>query len=267
MKKDSSCWYQLVETGMLSAGAVEQAFPSGIGKRYAHGDWPKRSGEATVKTAETTDLPDWVKTPAVIDHDPIVFLSPSDLGGAKALAGPTSGRSEEDAMRYGSQLHMLLEHLPNHPASDWPEIARSLLGSGEFFATLAELDPILSEAARVLQAEYDWDVFGLNSLAEVPFSGVLPTVNDHPVHGIIDRLIVQDDVVRVVDFKSNETVPKTPQDVPDGLLRQMGAYLEICSAIYPDKTIEVAILWTSTATLMPLPHDMVMYALQNSTTS
>lgn len=267
MRKDSSCWYQLVETGMLSAGAVEQAFPSGMGKRYAHGDWPKRSGDATAKAAETTDLPDWVKTPTVIDHDPIVFLSPSDLGGAKALAGPTSGRSEEEAMRYGSQLHMLLEHLPNHPAADWPEIAQSLLGSGDLFATLAELDPILAEVTRVFTAQYAWDVFGKTSLAEVPFSGVLSTVNNHPVHGIIDRLIVQDDVVRVVDFKSNETVPKTPQDVPEGLLRQMGAYLEICSAIYPDKHIEVAILWTSTATLMPLPHDMVMSALQKSTTS
>jgi ATP-dependent helicase/nuclease subunit A len=267
IKKDSSCWYQLVETGMQSAGAVEQAFPSGIGARYAHGDWPERTGDVIIKTTETNMLPDWVKTPAVIDHDAIVFLSPSDLGGAKALAGPTSGRSEEDAMRYGSQLHILLEHLPNHPTSDWPEIARSLLGSGEFFATLAELDPILAEATRVLTAQYAWDVFGKSSLAEVPFSGVLLTANDPPVHGIIDRLIVQDNVVRVVDFKSNETVPKTPQDVPEGLLRQMGAYLEICSTIYPDKTIEVAILWTSTATLMPLPHDMVMSALQRAATS
>jgi ATP-dependent helicase/nuclease subunit A len=74
-------------------------------------------------------------------------------------------------------------------------------------------------------------------------------------------------VVRVVDFKSNEVVPTVPEQVPEGLLRQMGAYFEVCSAIYPSKTIEVAILWTRTATLMPLPHDMVMLALREAATS
>ncbi|MEM5477941.1 double-strand break repair helicase AddA [Pacificibacter sp. AS14] len=267
MKKDSSCWYQLVENGMLSAGAVEQAFPSGIGKRYAHGEWPARTGEAAVKAPKKTELPDWVQRAAVISDDPKVFLSPSELGGPKALAGSSSNRSEEVAMRHGSQLHLLLEHLPNHPPLDWPEIARSLLGSGELFATLAELEPLLTEASRTIEQSYQWDVFGDTSLAEVPFSGVLPSMNNHPVHGIIDRLIVEDDVVRVVDFKSNDVVPMAPQEVPMGLLRQMGAYLEICSAIYPDKKIEVAILWTGTATLMPLPHDMVMSALQDTATS
>ncbi|MBU2936165.1 MULTISPECIES: double-strand break repair helicase AddA [Pacificibacter] len=267
MKKDSSCWYQLVENGMLSAGAEEQAFPSGIGKRYAHGVWPMRTGDAAIKAESKAALPEWVQKPAVIVDDPKVFLSPSDLGGAKALAGPTSGRSEEDAMRYGKQLHLLLEHLPNHPVSDWSEIARSLLGSGELFATLTELEPIWAEATRVLTAQYAWDVFGKNSLAEIRFSGVVKTLNDEPMRGIIDRLIVEHDIVRIIDFKSNEIIPKTEQDVPEGLLRQLGAYSDICTTIYPSKKIEVAILWTRTATLMPLPHDMVMSALQDAATS
>ncbi|MFT7045096.1 MAG: ATP-dependent helicase/nuclease subunit A [Celeribacter sp.] len=267
IKKNSSCWYQLIENGMRAAGATEMAFPSGIGTRYEHGDWPKRIGDSQVKTPNTTELPEWVQKVAVTDHDHQLFLSPSDLGGAKALAGSQSSRDEEAAMRYGSQLHLLLEHLPNHPSDIWPEIAKSLLSSGELFATLAELEPILTEASRTIQTKYDWDVFGKLSLAEVPFSGVLPSVNNQCVHGIIDRLIVEDGVVRVVDFKSNEVVPTVPEQVPEGLLRQMGAYFEVCSAIYPSKTIEVAILWTRTATLMPLPHDMVMLALREAATS
>jgi ATP-dependent helicase/nuclease subunit A len=64
-----------------------------------------------------------------------------------------------------------------------------------------------------------------------------------------------------VDFKTNATVPATPADVPEGLLRQMGAYLALLEAIYPDRPISVAILWTRTSTLMPLPHEMVRAAL------
>jgi ATP-dependent helicase/nuclease subunit A len=49
--------------------------------------------------------------------------------------------------------------------------------------------------------------------------------------------------------------------VPEGLLRQMGAYAEALRQIYPATRIETAILWTRTATLMPLPPDIVSAAL------
>ena len=267
MKKDSGCWYRLVEDGMRAADAAEHVFPSGLGARFEHGVWPERTAEAEATTPDTALLPDWVKDKAIVTPEKNIYLSPSDLGGAKALAGTVSGRDEEAAMRHGSQLHLLLEHLPDHPAEAWPDIARSLLQTGDLFATPRERDAILAEATRVMTQTYDWDVFGAGSLAEVPFSGTLPSLDHQAVHGIIDRLIVDDSVVRVVDFKSNEIIPETPNDVPVGLLRQMGAYLEVCAAMYPNHQIEVAILWTRTATLMPLAHDMVMSAFQEATTS
>jgi ATP-dependent helicase/nuclease subunit A len=52
-----------------------------------------------------------------------------------------------------------------------------------------------------------------------------------------------------------------PGDTPEGLLRQMGAYAYALAAIYPGRTVETALLWTRTATLMPLPHDIVTAAL------
>ena len=79
--------------------------------------------------------------------------------------------------------------------------------------------------------------------------------------------MVGPDRVVVVDFKTNSIVPSTPAEVPEGLLRQMGAYAAALSAIYPDRRIETAILWTRTATLMPLPHEMVRAALLGASTS
>jgi ATP-dependent helicase/nuclease subunit A len=55
--------------------------------------------------------------------------------------------------------------------------------------------------------------------------------------------------------------------VPDGLLRQMGAYVLALRQIYPDRRIEVGILWTKTATLMTLPHNIVIAACESSTIS
>jgi ATP-dependent helicase/nuclease subunit A len=52
-------------------------------------------------------------------------------------------------------------------------------------------------------------------------------------------------------------VPDRPEDVPEGLLRQMGAYAEMLRAIYPDRGVATAILWSRTATLMELPEALV----------
>jgi ATP-dependent helicase/nuclease subunit A len=70
--------------------------------------------------------------------------------------------------------------------------------------------------------------------------------------------------VLAVDFKTNRTVPSTPGEVPEGILRHMGAYAHALAAIYPDRRIETAIVWTRTGELMRLDHDIVMQALHRS---
>jgi ATP-dependent helicase/nuclease subunit A len=83
------------------------------------------------------------------------------------------------------------------------------------------------------------------------------------VHGTIDRLIVGPEKVSAIDFKSNRIVPETPEQTPEGLLQQMSLYHAALSAIYSDRPVEVAILWTETATLMPLPQDLLHEALKS----
>lgn len=79
--------------------------------------------------------------------------------------------------------------------------------------------------------------------------------------GIIDRLIISPGKVIAVDFKSNMVVPNSLDQVPEGLLRQMGAYAHGLSQIFPGRYIETALLWTHTAKYMVLPHEVVTNAL------
>ncbi len=81
------------------------------------------------------------------------------------------------------------------------------------------------------------------------------------MHGIIDRLVIVDETVTAVDFKSNSATPTSASETPEGILRQMGAYAEALSQIYPDKRIKTAILWTETAEIFELPSDLVSSAL------
>lgn len=77
------------------------------------------------------------------------------------------------------------------------------------------------------------------------------------LHGFIDRLIVADDHVLAVDFKSNRITPDRPNQTPEGVLRQLGAYRWMLRAIYPDRPVHTAILWTQTRELMPLDDQLV----------
>ena len=67
--------------------------------------------------------------------------------------------------------------------------------------------------------------------------------------------------------QGDQVVPSSPDQTPEGLLRQMGAYQESLAKIFPDHTIEVAILWTQTAQLMTLANELTSDALNRVTVS
>jgi len=110
------------------------------------------------------------------------------------------------------------------------------------------------------------EIFADTTLPEVDLTARLPTL-DCALGGTIDRLVVTPDHVLAVDFKTNQGIPNTPEDTPEGLLRQMAAYLEALEQIYPDRQINLAILWTAAPLLMDLPHGIVRPALARATTS
>jgi ATP-dependent helicase/nuclease subunit A len=185
-------------------------------------------------------------------------LSPSDFGGEKALPGEGAGLSEAAAKARGTRVHRLLETLPGRPKVQWPDIAQALADAE---ATDADTAEALAEARRALDSPALAFVFAGDTLAEVDITASLPALDGARIHGSIDRLVLRPESVLAVDFKTNAAVPDDPDTVPDGLLRQMGAYAAALKQVFPDRKVETAILWTRTAQLMYLPDDMVSAAL------
>ena len=127
----------------------------------------------------------------------------------------------------------------------------------------ADLDAIIAVALDlVARPDLAW-IWAADSLAEVALAAPLPALGGRVMQGVIDRLIVTEDRVTAVDFKSNALVPDRPEAVPDGILAQMGAYVMMLEAIYPGREITPAILWTGTGSLMVLPRNIVMQALNS----
>lgn len=256
--KDGKSWYDTIGKAMQRSGATPHKLPGGEGLRIDHGNWTGPVEQAIVEQDKPEAVvPDFLlfEAPKVAGID--APLSPSDLGGAKALASD-AGLDADAAMLRGSQIHLLLEHLPEYPPSEWAHIASSLLQDDLLSSSEVGLADLLAEATAVLSApDLAW-MFDPKTLAEVPLTADL---GGRRLHGVIDRLVVTPDSVLAVDFKTNATVPAGPNDTPDGLLRQMGAYAHALSQIYPNRRIETGILWTRTAKFMPLTHDLVTKAL------
>lgn len=231
---------------MRTSGAFTLETPVGRGLRMEHGSWDLvEQTPAPTQPVDHTALPDFFSVPAPAVDAPPETLSPSDLGGAKALAG--DGLDETTAKAYGTWVHHLLESGDGTPRGTPPT---------ELNDALAQ--EAAQEAARVLNDPGLAHIFDPSSLAEVT---VTATLGARRLHGTIDRLIVTPDLIHIIDFKSNRAVPPTPAQCPEGVLRQMGAYAHALSQIYPGRAQILGILWTRTGTLMSLPHDMVMEAL------
>ena len=182
-------------------------------------------------------------------------VSPSGLGGAHVLPGDVEGAlPEAEAKARGSAVHRLLEHLHGRPVRERAALAARLLPGA------ADLAERLAEASAVLDAPELAAIFA-DGLAEATITAELPELGGRRILGRLDRLLVSGERVLAVDFKSNRAVPLRPEEVPEGILRQMGAYRAALRRTFPGRSVGTAILWTHAARLMPLPDDLVDAAL------
>ncbi|MCX7565875.1 double-strand break repair helicase AddA [Sulfitobacter sp. F26169L] len=257
LPKDGNSWYQMTQEALGHLNAVPFVDGPVSGIRHEEAGWNALPiVEVSRKTTQTAQL-----EPVFFRHPPPpptrkTVLTPTELGGAKALAGE-AGQDEEAAKSYGALVHQLLEHLAPIAVPARTTAADQLTrGVDPAIAQMA-----LTETINVLDNPALADVFSHSALVEVALTA---DWQDTRLYGIVDRLIVEADRVLAIDFKTNRTVPETPAACPEGLLRQMGAYAHALQAIYPDHRIETAILWTHTGSLMALPHETVTSALQRT---
>ena len=87
------------------------------------------------------------------------------------------------------------------------------------------------------------------SEAELPVVGL---IKDRAISGRIDRLVVTETEVQIVDYKTLRPVPADESQVPEAYLAQLAAYRQAIAAIYPGKTVRCALLWTEGPALMPI---------------
>ena len=84
------------------------------------------------------------------------------------------------------------------------------------------------------------------------------------INGQIDRLVVTDHEVLIVDYKTNRPPPQKVEDVPRAYLAQMAAYRALLQGLHPEKPVRCALLWTVAPRLMELPPERMDAVLNHA---
>jgi ATP-dependent helicase/nuclease subunit A len=116
----------------------------------------------------------------------------------------------------------------------------------------------------ILEDDRFAEVFAAGSRPEVPIVGRIPRPNLQPVPvaGQVDRLLVTNDAVLVVDYKTDSVVPSHVSEAPKAYVAQLALYRAVLMRIYPDKRVGAALIFTAAPVLMEIPGAMLDRALE-----
>ena len=162
--------------------------------------------------------------------------------------------SRAKALKRGTLVHRLLQSLPDIAAERRREAARAYLARNADGWTGDEQQALSEKAVALIADPRFAPAFAPGSRAEVSIVGRLDRPGRPPalVSGQIDRLVVTEREVLIVDYKTNQTPPKTPAEAPQGYVRQLALYRAVLTRLYPQKPVRAALLWTETPELMEI---------------
>jgi ATP-dependent helicase/nuclease subunit A len=125
----------------------------------------------------------------------------------------------------GKLVHKLLQILPTKNKDDWSNI-------------LSTQNNDVRDIVLNILTKFSI-FFNSNSLAEVPIYG---KVDDFIVSGQIDRLVINNDKIIIIDYKNTNSIPTK---ISNNYIEQLNFYKKIIKKIYTDKAIESYIIWTN----------------------
>ncbi len=255
------CWYNLVARGLAGAagaGPVEIDLTGVAGSDGWRGPgWRLESPQQTAPRFDpaptpldlATPLPDWARRPPPPEPTPTRPLAPSRPRQADPAARSPLGSDDGAGLLRGRLVHRLLQSLPDlapaaRRAAAWRFLALPLHG-----LDAQQQEALLAETLAVLDHPDFAPLFAPGSQAEVP---VVALLGDRALTGQIDRLVVTEDAVLIVDYKTLRPPPRDEAETPDAYLDQLAAYRAAIAAIYPGRTVRCALLWTEGPRLMPI---------------
>jgi ATP-dependent helicase/nuclease subunit A len=229
---------------LAAAGETEGA---GVLRLTCAQEEPPKPAEVAAVAARQA-LPEWAQRPCDTEPPPPQLLAPSRQEEEPALRSPLGDDGGHRFAR-GRLIHRMLQSLPDLPPARRAAAAAAFVNRPVHRLGAEAAGEIVREVLAVLEHPEWAEVFGPGSVAEVPLSGM---IGGRVISGQVDRLLITAAAVTILDFKSDRPPPSNAADVPSVYYRQMAAYRAALRAIYPDRPVRCALLWTDGPHLMVL---------------
>jgi ATP-dependent helicase/nuclease subunit A len=163
---------------------------------------------------------------------------------------PPPGPAQLEAAKRGVLLHRLFERLPGVDPAERLEAALRWLAGSAGLLDEGRRSEVAHAACAIIGDPAFEELFGPNSLAEAPIAATLD--DGRVIAGTVDRLLVTQTAVRVIDFKTGRNFPASAAEVPRGHFAQMTAYADALRVIFPGRVVESALLYTAGPKLIVL---------------
>lgn len=246
-----ACWHLQIGRAVDALGGQRE----GDALVYRHEEAPKAEEKRSDAVERWTGaLPDWSLRAAAAEARPPRPLAPSALGVEDAEISPPPSAAMRESARRGVLLHSLFERLPAVAPADRAVSAQSWLEHAAGVTDPAQRAEMVGAAMQVIEDPLFADIFGPAAFAEMPLAGV---VDGQVIAGAVDRLLVTDTEVLVIDFKTGRRVPASAASVSVHHKAQMGAYAAVLSGIFPGRTLRAALLYTSGPELIELSPELL----------
>jgi len=257
------CWYNLIHDGLTRfADPTDFDFaaiaPEGwAGEGYVYSTEraaPADSRKALQKTQdEPESAPPWMYETAPDEPTPPRPLAATRPSSAEPnTRSPLDGNGENRFQR-GLLVHKLLELLPPLDPEERARAGLQFLSQPLHGLDTGTCDALVSEVIEILDHVDFKPIFGPNSRAEVALVGRVSFGDvDEIVSGQVDRMVVTDRDVYVIDYKTMRPVPASADAAPPTYLRQLAVYRALLRGVWPERAFKAALLWTEGPILMPI---------------
>ncbi|WP_117194632.1 double-strand break repair helicase AddA [Rhizobium terrae] len=166
------------------------------------------------------------------------------------------------ALQKGKLVHRMLQMLTEFPEAERAAAAGRYADRAARFWPATEREKLVACVLSVLSDAALRPVFSERGQAEVSIMGTLTLEGrDYAISGRIDRLVVTETQVIVVDYKTNRTPPKTPEDVPLAHRAQLAIYREILGPLYPGRSVDCLLVYTESGGVISLSPELLSRSL------
>lgn len=281
----AGCWYDLISNALIPVSSEAVCADGFSGRRVVSAQTAKPMAAKQSAEAATIAIPppDFAKRGAPREPQLAIPLAPSrledrvlpDAEGEPVIsstlhpaiahessATPVAAGAGLAALR-GTLIHALLQYLPQLPQTQWRKAASGYLEMRAINFSAAQRKAMADDVLAIVAAPDLAHVFGPDSRAEVGICAEVPRPKGSgpplKINGQIDRLIVTERAVTILDYKSNRFPPADISHVAEAYLYQLAAYAVALAEIYPRHNIEAALVWTSGPRLMPIPETVLRH--------